>query len=235
MAKKQKIDPQMQRLQTRFKQAQQEYLTGYQSAMGQYQDQLADYSQRAGQYEANISDYLNRSQQYSDYLSSFYITDPKRGPETVVRDGGTFKAKADGGGYYDVPSGSYQFVRTGTLPVTRRNVRYITYYDPQFRINRTRAEYYYSTTNYETGYLRTAKDGQFTTMSPYEFPQRQLPTAPSEEAPPPPEMADTSALRQRLAQEEQYFKREASERTLAAKRARTRRQERPLLSGEGNE
>ena len=233
MAKKQKVSPELQRLQTRFRQAQQEYMTGYQTALSQYQDQLADYSRTATQYESGLTDYLNRSQQYSDYLASFYITDPKRGPETVVRDGGAFKAKADGGGYYEVPGGNYQFVRTGTMPVTRRNVRYITEYDPRFMINRTRAEYYYSTTNFETGYLRTARDGQFTSMAPTQFPQRQAPLAPSEQAPAPPEMEDTSGLRQRLAQEEQYFKREASERTLAAKRARTRRQERPLLSGEG--
>lgn len=232
MAKKEKPNAEMQKLYKRFQDAQKQYTTGYQQAMSEYQGKLADYSKLAEKYESDVAGYLAKSKEYGDYLSSFYITDPKKGPDVVVRDGGTFKASSDGKSYYEVPgSSNFQFVKTGVKPVQRTGVRYIYPTNPQAP-QIPRAEYYTYTQNFDTGYLKTPMDGKFTEKTPEQFTQRVAPQLSGQSAPVAPEMSDVAPLRQKFAEEQQYFERESGERKLAASRARRRTQERPLLAGE---
>ena len=219
MAKKEKVNPELQKLQKRFQQAQQQFLGAQAGATSEYQEKLKGYDIASKAFEEKSKAHQGALEKY---LQKEYLPDAM-----------SYFPYGDG---YFTPSASYNSSRTYWDSRTGR----LTAAGQQLR---DRLVSYGLKPRYSTGLdfnLPDDFDWEHTGTSPggevtYGKISKRLGPNPgefAETAPGAPQMADLSAARQKLGEEEQYFKRETGERKLAGVRARRRTQERPLLAGE---
>lgn len=127
MSKKVQAPQNVQLLQRRFEDAQQQFSKEFEQRMAQYSGVLKEYEVEVEDYAAESQKYLDRVDDYAKYMESFFITPGSDTPEQFINYGGQYYWVSDVAPKFDLRgieglgalSGSeYQFVKTGSKPHT---------------------------------------------------------------------------------------------------------------------
>lgn len=127
MSKKVQAPQNVQLLQRRFEDAQQQFAKQFEQRMTQYGGVLKEYEAEVEDYAAESQKYLDRIDDYAKYMESFFITPGGDTPEQFINYGGQYYWVSDVAPKFDLRgieglgalSGSeYQFVKTGSKPHT---------------------------------------------------------------------------------------------------------------------